>query len=218
MAELDDSVDSPAFVRQRRNLILASLMLAFAQGTHLTIERLNLFGISGRIDEPVSTVPFLWIVWGYFLWRYWQAFWAFTRKPTKDLFKKIKKKYVQAVARKKALSQFEGQKVELSGVSRTGKPEPDAWMPADEETKTPTGATVTMVTNVVGDPGTGQRNVEVELSAREMRMARLKAKLELAFTSNELSEFYLPYAIAAIPIGVWAWQFLRSAGMCRLLV
>jgi hypothetical protein len=215
MAELDDSVDSPAFVRQRRNLILASLLLAFAQSTHLTIERVNLFGISGRIDEPVSTVPYLWVVWLYFLWRYWQAFWAFARNPTKERYRKLKKKYVEAVARKKALLQFEGKKVEVSRTSKNGKVEPDAWMPHDEEIKTPTGATVTMVTNVVGDPQTGQKNIDVELSAGEMRMARLKAKLELVFTSNELSEFYLPYAIAAIPILVFVWQF---AGMCGLLV
>lgn len=204
----DNSVDSPAFVRQRRNLILASLVLAFAQVTNLTIERLNLFSISGRIDEPVSTVPFLWVVWGYFLWRYWQAFWAFPRNPTKDRFKTLKKKYVQALARRRALTQFEGQKIELSG-SRNGKMELDAWMPHDEEIKTPTGASVTMVTNVLGDPNTGQRNVEVELSAHDMRVANLKAKLELALTSNEVSEFYLPYAIALIPVGVCVWQAIR---------
>ena len=203
---MPDIDDSPVFVRQRRNLILASLALAFAQSTHLKVEHVSLFGITGRIDEPVSTIPYLGILCGYFLWRYWQAFTAETRPTTKTRYKESKKRVVQKIAVKIALAPYEGMDPPvptMEGARVNGR------MPHDEEELTPHGASVLIVTNIVGDPGTAQKNITVELRKGQLLIARIKAVLHLVFISNEISEYYLPLAMPAIPLGILAWQLAR---------
>src|SRR5437867_3315489 len=127
MSEQDEIVDSPGFIRQRRNLILASLVLAFAQGTHLTIHKLSFFGAEGTIDAPVSVVPFLLVLWLYFLWRYWQAFNVVSRQPTKDRYREIKKTLLERIAVKRALIPYQDNQPPLLAGERR------AWMPHDDE-------------------------------------------------------------------------------------
>ncbi len=147
----------------------------------------------------------------YFTMRYWQAFKGLTRNSTSTRYAELKKKYVQSLGKKKVASQFIEQGVKFSTVAgRPGKSDPETWMPADEETLTPTGATLVMIANIVGANGTEQRRVPIDLSNRELRFCRAKAVLALVFASNEISEYYLPYAIALIPAGVCIWQTIHK--------
>ncbi len=210
MPEQDETVDSPGFIRQRRNLILASLVLAFAQGTHLTIHKLNFFGAEGTIEAPVSTVPFLVTLWFYFLWRYWQAFNAVPKTPTKTRYREIKKSLLQPIAVKRALAPFRDSKPPLF----LDPPGPlQGWMPHDQEEPTDRGAKVIVVTNMAERSSTGatsQRNLEAHFSHAEMRAIRTRAILHLILTADEFSEYYMPFAVAAIPIFVWIWQLGRN--------
>jgi hypothetical protein len=206
MSEQEDSVDSPAFIRQRRNLILASLALVFAQITHLTIEHFNFFGASGHIDTPASIIPYLWVLYGYFLWRYWHAFRAVNLKSIRDRFKEIKKPFVERIAAEHGLKPYRRMEPQLLD----GEHEIKAWMPHDEEEPTERGAKVIIVTNIAAEPGAGQRTIEVDLSRAQLRKVKAKAMLHLALTSNEITEYYLPFAIAALPFGVLFWQLCRG--------
>jgi hypothetical protein len=206
MSEQDEIVDSPGFIRQRRNLILASLVLAFAQGAHLTILKLSFFGAEGTIDAPVSTVPFLLVLWLYFLWRYWQAFNAVGRKPTMNRYREIKKILLERIAVKRGLIPYRDKQPPLL----RGTPgEPRAWMPHDDEEPTDQGAKVLLVTDMVEQSSTGapsQKHLEVDFSRTEMRKIRARAILHLIITADEFSEYYLPFGIAAIPFLVWIRQ------------
>jgi hypothetical protein len=199
----DEIVDGPGFIRQRRNLILASLVLAFAQGTHLTIHKLSFFGVEGTIDAPVSVVPFLLVLWLYFLWRYWQAFNAVSRKPTKNRYREIKKTLLERIAVKRALIPYrDNQPPLLPGERR-------AWMPHDDEEPTDQGAKVLLVANIAVQSSTGtrsQKNLEVDFTHSEMRKIRARSILHLIVTADEFSEYYLPFVIAAISFLFWIWQ------------
>jgi len=217
--EQDEIVDSPGFIRQRRNLILASLVLAFAQGTQLTIHKLSFFGAEGTISAPVSTVPFLFVLWIYFLWRYWQAFNALARKPTKNRYREIKKTLLERIAVKRGLAPYRDNQPRLiEGTS--GKPH--AWMPHDEEELTDQGAKVLLVTNMAKQPITGvpssQKHLEVHLDHSEMRQIRARSILHLILTADEFSEYYLPFVIAAIPFLVWIWQMSPSVKQIERLL
>jgi hypothetical protein len=203
MSESNEIIDSPGFVRQRRNLILASLVLAFAQGTHLTIHKLSFFGAEGTIDAPISVAPFLWVLWLYFLWRYWQAFNVVSRKPTKNRYREIKKTLLERIAVKRALV------LHRNGLPPLSPGERRAWMPHDDEEPTEQGAKVLVVANIAEKSSTGtrsQKNLEVDLSHSEMRKIRARSILHLVITADEFSEYYLPFVIAAIPFLVWIWQ------------
>jgi len=202
MSERDEIVDSPGFIRQRRNLILVSLVLAFAQVTDLTIHKLSFFGAEGTINAPVSIVPFLTVFWLYFLWRFWQAFTAVSRKPTKNRYREIKKTLLERIAVKRALIHYRDNLPPLLPGER------QAWMPHDEE-PTDQGAKVLLVTKIVEQSSTGapsQKHLEVDFSHSEMRKIRARSILHLILTADEFSEYYLPFGIAAIPFLVWIWQ------------
>jgi hypothetical protein len=210
----DDSMDSQAFIRQRRNLIVTSLFLTFALATGLTFKNFNLLGANGQLAETVSPAPYLWAALTYFAMRYWQAFEGLTRQSTPARYSELKKKYVQSLGKKKVAAQFSEQGVKFSSVAgRLGKSDPEAWMPADEETLTPTGATLVMMANIVDANEKKQRQVPIDLSNRELRFCRARAVLALVFASNEISEYYLPYLIALIPVGVFARQAIHRCGL-----
>jgi hypothetical protein len=67
-------MDEDGFVRQRRNLIAISLLLAFTQGTGLTLTELNILGNKAILERQLAVEPIFWIAWGYLFLRYWQAF------------------------------------------------------------------------------------------------------------------------------------------------
>ncbi len=196
-------MDGPGFIRQRRNLILASLVLAFAQGTHLTIHKLSFFGAEGTIDAPVSVVPFLSVLYLYFLWRYWQAFNALSRKPTKNRYREIKKTLLERIAVKRALIRYQYYQPPLLPGERW------AWMPHDDEQPTDRGAKVLLMANIAEQSSTGarpQEKLEIDFSHSEMRKIRARSVLHLIVTTDEFSEYFLPFLIAAIPFFVWIWQ------------
>jgi hypothetical protein len=194
----EEIIDSPGFIRQRRNIILASLVLAFAQGTHLTIHEFNFFGTKAGIDSPVSTVPYLWVFWGYFLWRYWQAFWAVSRNSTQTRYHNIKKTYLERFASKR-------ERDSDPGIVKI-------WMPHDREEPTERGARVLLVANLAERNGTGapsQKNIDVDLSHSELLRIRASSVLHLVVTSDEFSEYYVPFGIAALPLLVLTWQICQ---------
>ena len=196
----EEIIDSPAFIRQRRNLILASLALAFAQTTHLTFHKLNFLGAEATIDAPVSTIPYLFALWFYFLWRYWQQFRAVGREPTGIRYKETRKLYLERIAAPRALDSYKG----VTAPTNDGK-ERTAWMPHDEEERTEQGAEVVIVTNISDSKG-NQVNIPVPLSPSDLRKVKARSILHLVVTSDEITEYYLPFIVATIPLLLALWQ------------
>ena len=62
------------FVRNRRNLLIASLAVLGLQRTGASITHLELFGNTIDLQGPLSILTPLWISWSYFLLRYYQYF------------------------------------------------------------------------------------------------------------------------------------------------
>ncbi len=61
-----------AFIRQRRNLFIVSLVLLFAETSELTLSKLNIFGNELLIRHPIVVNIFLWAAWFYWLVRFLQ--------------------------------------------------------------------------------------------------------------------------------------------------
>lgn len=62
------------FIRQRRNLIVISLALLFYKASELSISKLNVFGTELVIRHPGIVTGTLWIAYVYWLWRYYVYF------------------------------------------------------------------------------------------------------------------------------------------------
>ena len=68
---MDEKEDS-GFVRQRRNLMIVSLVLLFAEFTDLKIQKINAFGNELLIGEPQAAINLMWFAAIYWLIRYYQ--------------------------------------------------------------------------------------------------------------------------------------------------
>lgn len=62
------------FVRQRRNLIIMSLVVLFSELAGLKIEKISIFGNEATIGKPELVTITLWIFLFYWLIRYYQYF------------------------------------------------------------------------------------------------------------------------------------------------
>lgn len=60
------------FVRQRRNLMIASLVLLFSEATELKVEKISAFGTELLIGQPQAVTTALWVAAIYWLIRYYQ--------------------------------------------------------------------------------------------------------------------------------------------------
>ena len=67
-----DSHLRASFVRQRRNLLVASLLLLAFLSTGAELSHLNVFGNQIDLKRPLLVSWPLWIAWAYLLWRYYQ--------------------------------------------------------------------------------------------------------------------------------------------------
>jgi hypothetical protein len=63
------------FNRQRRNLIVVSILLLFSQfAGGLTLKEINVFGNKTELGNPIEIETILWVGFTYLLWRYYQYF------------------------------------------------------------------------------------------------------------------------------------------------
>lgn len=76
----------PSFLRQRRNLLVASLILAYLSLSGATVADVHLPGLSISPKREGVLFVFLWLIWTYFLIRYWQYFELFRPKIIKSAF------------------------------------------------------------------------------------------------------------------------------------
>jgi|GEM_PF-2870416 len=64
--------ESSGFVRQRRNLMVSSLVLLFSEFTQLKVEKISAFGNELLIGKPQAVTIALWAATFYWLIRYYQ--------------------------------------------------------------------------------------------------------------------------------------------------
>ncbi|SRR5258708_1412931 len=63
-----------AFIRQRRNLMIVSLVLLFTEVAGVTITEVNVFGTKLTVSNPAAVNYALWGGYFYWLWRYYVYF------------------------------------------------------------------------------------------------------------------------------------------------
>ena len=66
--------DDPTFQRQRRLLLLISMVLVFYVLTGVEISEISVFGNTAELQSQRGVGVFLWVLWGYWLIRCYQSF------------------------------------------------------------------------------------------------------------------------------------------------
>ncbi len=225
MNDADSDSIRTGFIRQRRSLILISLVLLFAETSELTINKLNVFGNELTIHNPVTVTLALGLAYLYWLYRYYVYFrdlgskgfrekhnarlailvrrWAREMFDTDSIWKNERIKNVREVL------------VKNEGVSKqvtTAMQSPHEWKLAEDPD-----------TSSIGVPHLQQILVQVKLrlfvkqangewwirheetdrvTIEGFRAMKLnsKAGLHVLMHTRIFSEYYLPFLIALTPI------------------
>jgi len=66
---------SDGILRQRRNLVVFSVLLCFMKFAEVDIGQVSILGFSfSAFGNPDGVYLFAWLIWGYFFYRYWQYY------------------------------------------------------------------------------------------------------------------------------------------------
>jgi hypothetical protein len=207
---LKEKVDEDGFIRQRRNIIVVSLLLLFADSYGLTFPELNLLGSRAIMTKPLVLAPVLWYAWVYLLVRYWQAFREQGERKFYETFREHIAAYLYKLGIELARAHVQlkpGQRAEFPGDTN-----PPGLVFVHYLTPRITGATVRVLYNVHSDAigGIPQQTQEESFGFLIVMWARIRGIWHVTINTSVVTERYLPFVIALWPVGYVAWKWIVS--------
>lgn len=194
--------DLPAgLLRQRRGLMVVSLVLVFFHWGQVQIKQVSALGASVEIGRPEAVEHGLWLVWGYFLLRYYQYF---RREPRsarlRDWFDYRNKSVTRYALRycQPELDALDQKKYERSRTEATLLKESALrWQVAAKvPLSIPTGASKPIWEKRVG-PLT-------------VSWIRLQAAVAFAARATHFTDYWLPFVLAAVAFVIAVGAHLRA--------
>lgn len=107
-------------LRQRRNLIAISAVLLIFDFANVTVEKVSVLGTELLVGNVKVLMFSAWILWGYFLLRYYQYWNAEQDRHIRDSFNKCLDKYARSYTKAAAIQDSVGQVFDNYKISRTG--------------------------------------------------------------------------------------------------
>ncbi len=190
------SVMEGNFLDQRRNLILSSFVLLFFLWSKITLEKINVFGTTFTLDNSASVTGITTVVWLYFLWRYYQYF----RKEKRDQsdYKKMYRSYLTRSLFKRARS--------LMRIAHPSIITSELYLPLELSESDGDHSVFAKFRVFYGDKlhtpsslKTDDQFILVPIRRKLFRWFKFKARCWCAFHTNWLSEYHIPWIVAAIP-------------------
>lgn len=191
------------FIRQRRNLLIISLVLTFAQAANLTLTKLNLFGNEVNIGSPFAIFYALWVGWLYWLWRFYTYSNSIGEKQILTVYQGHTRTWVglakqRQVLRDKALrAKFDAQgmrifRASVHSVKRLSRFSYEVALDVYTQEKQPLQDAAPKKDAV--------RHTDTVNSVFSLSWARFRAWRHVIFSKPEFSEYVLPYLVAAVPV------------------
>ncbi len=195
-------MDEEGFVRQRRNLIVVSVLLLFADALAFRFAEINIVGNRVELAEPVRVTPFLWAVWIYLLLRYWQAF----KEHGGESFTSFMKGYIGGSATNFVIEQAQTRLERTPNIVRhqnrpnvviNDLPHPGLYARARIGYEIRQGELAV------------RNEMELTISWPRMLWFYIRGALVSTFNRSIVSEKYLPFAFAFAPLAyalyTWRW-------------
>lgn len=206
--EKGDSADRDRFRRQRRNLMAISLFLATYWATGVKLPReIAFYGIKFEISNPERIVYLFWVIWAYFLARYYQYQYVLGQEKNSQFSKyywdemerlvgkKLFRRYVKTEKRRiKENPQGEfGHTFRLkkAKIMYLGPQYCEASLDISMAFRTATG---------IGSGG--PNDLRVVLNGWAAFFPKLFAKMYVFLLTPYGTEYCLPYIVAVIPLAI----------------
>lgn len=205
------------FIRQRRNLMLMSVVVFFAQYVGLEFKQLSFLGNQASIASSSSVMGFLWLLFGYWFIRYLQYFHEiseqggvglidkFMFKRNQGVLTRLQKKEVSDRSIKYIVVEVNPKLVDMEDVSyRLASCKVLHW-------RYFFGRVMMRVEVSAGSLRQRVNNVEINrrTSLLEVLVPTIKASVYIAFRTRLISEYILPVLLCFLPISYWlyaAWS------------
>ena len=205
--------DDPTFQRQRRLLLIISLVLVFYVLTGVEISEISALGNTVELQSQRGVGVFLWVLWGYWFLRYWHSF----REQDLSNFSGVYKKKRTWFRRRYALWRARRDKDLLKEVqlehSALSNPKVilSALNESEEGTKFPGVPWIEAHVTFYCEGG----ETEASLSRSTPRYlinppanfaVNVFASVMTAIDSRFLAEFFLPFVVAFAPLVACAFK------------
>lgn len=208
---MDDETEiDRGFVRQRRNLILVSLALLFAEVTGLHIDTLSIFGNEFSLERPTSVTPLLWVAGFYWLWRFYQYFNASKTGHWENAVSERIKLTVPDTAFRLALSEH---KDALAPFEEWPQVRPEYEL-AGREWGSYSKSEISLILAIRKTASEEERAISttvtglrVTVAGRHLFWLRLRAWLHVIISTPVFTDNFLPVLLFLCPIVVMVWKF-----------
>ncbi len=197
------------FVRQRRNLIASSLGLLLLQSAGLRLEKVSVLGNEFRVQHSDFLSIALWVAYVYFLIRYYQHFHDIGDKGVTTIYRvrvntllnkwaynKVRREFLKSQEHSKSTQYcFKDGEYKRSYIDKMAAMI-DITVPVDIINKRTDGVSVS------GSVITKTETADWPILFR----IRVQAGMHVIFRTRLMSEYYLPYFVAASPL-IWELFF-----------
>lgn len=188
---MDDTLESAAFNKQRRNLILSTVALFFIQTTGAIIKADgNLGGFIFQLPNPAYVELWLWALMAYFLWRY-HLYLRKThayRRPYVDRRDELQQKMLRATLMKAVASRNPVLYFDATYVPVSYRSNGIAMQATTDSIRPPSQQAITI------EP------VTVSLTKAQQRVTSIAALLGVSITDSAFSDYILPILLPFAPI------------------
>jgi len=185
------------FVAERRSLLVVSFILFFYRQAGLRIDEINVFGNKVSLDSPWWTAFALWVLWVYFLLRFYQYFRSISDKGFWTAYEEQMKKLVTRSALKQFKKDFsteKGSKYEFYEIRDHSFPmtHPKYWTVKFEVPITQKDETGTIT-------AFSQRHEE-DFTSTELLWIKMRAAMHVLASTHVATEYFLPFLLALLPL------------------
>lgn len=186
-----------AYIRQRRNLFIISLVLLFVETSNLTLPKLNVFGNELLIKDPIAVNYALWWAWFYWLVRYLQYL-GHVRGLSElwDVYSGRLDSWVRELVRRRAILKCQS---------------PESYYFKDITSKSFGLWCVLHGENIpVEGPPRSHREEDrtTILNFGDLLLPRIRAWIFVIFGTRSATEYVLPIIVALAPGVYWAYQWI----------
>ncbi len=200
------------FVRQRRNLMIVSLILLFSEATDLRVEKISAFGTELLVGQPQAVTMALWVAALYWLVRYYQYSRAEYHGALEQFIQsRVSQRTCPPVALKRLLREEPSLLEKFHDIKALPSIDYKSFSIKDikhnylvvtfELTKTATDGQATVT------QGIGERTVR--LDGADLFWLRFQSWIHLILHTTLFTELVLPYIVFALPVLYVGYKFIR---------
>lgn len=200
------------FVRQRRNLMIVSLVLLFSEATELRVEKISAFGTELLVGQPQAVTMALWVAAVYWLVRFYQYSGAVFPNAIENIIQnQVNYKTCQKVAIKRLIIEEPSLLEPINNIKT--KPTIDysslsilasnrKYLKVKLELKKTASDEHSSATQGLGDR-------IIQIDGADLFWLRFRALINLTLHTTLFTELVLPYIVFSLPVLYVGFKAIR---------